>query len=156
MIPNLILLEERLVIAERKQGLAVYDFDFELYFNCRHPHQFTHPLPCLLRAGAIDDYAAQSNALVELGLAPVNSLEQHLLASELANWYPLLQDMTPASAIYQTFPDAEEVEARFGWPVFLKGSRQTSRHQVALAVVENRQHYEQVRLAYARDPILHW
>ena len=53
-------------------------------------------------------------------------------------------------------PDADEIEAEFAWPIFMKGSRQTSKHNPDLAVIQNRAHYERAAKAYRMDAVLHW
>lgn len=86
----------------------------------------------------------------------VNSPAEHKLASELESWYPIIEDLTPRTAVFDTLPPVEEIEANFGWPIFLKGSRQTSRHNPDLSVNRSRSHYEQTIQQYRDDSILHW
>lgn len=153
---ELLLIEDRIAILARPTCVAAYDFDFRLHFDCRHPYRIEGVVDGVLRVGAPADYAACHEDARAFGIRPVNDPAQHLLASEIERWYPLIEDATPKTLIFDTLPDADLVEAAFGWPVFLKGSRQTSKHNPELSVIRDREHYEQARIAYRRDPILHW
>lgn len=151
-----VLVEGKLAILSRPTGATAYDFDFSRHFECRHPHTVEGQPVTILRLGAPDDYLEIFREASGLGLRPINDPDQHLRASELECWYPLIHDITPRSRIFAALPDADEIEAVFGWPVFLKGSRQTSKHAPELSVIRDRQHYAIAASAYARDPILHW
>lgn len=153
---NLTLIDQKLFVVSETVGVAVYDFDFELHFACSHPYQVERDVPCVLRVGAIPDYQAELEAKASLGLRLVNTLEQHRLASELDRWYPHLEDLTPRSLVLDSLPDAATIEASFDWPVFIKGSRQTSKHNPDLSIVRSRDQYEQVVERYHSDAILHW
>lgn len=153
---ELLLIENRLAILSRPTGVSAYDFDFSLHFDCRHPYRIDGELRTILRIGAAQHY---SNAFAEataVGLRPINDPAQHLLSSEIEHWYPQISDMTPKTQIFDTLPDGDFVESEFGWPVFLKGSRQTSKHNPDMAVIRDREHYARACEAYPRDPILHW
>lgn len=149
-------LENTLAVVSRPVGVAVYDFDFALYFQCRHPPSFEPDTPCVLRVGAVEGYAALYAELLELGLRPVNSPEQHDLASELEHWYPLLRDITPRTRVFERLPPVDAIEAEFAWPIFLKGSRQTSKHNAKLSVIGGREQYAWAVQQYQCDPVLHW
>ncbi|MGN6151894.1 MAG: hypothetical protein ACTHOH_07780 [Lysobacteraceae bacterium] len=123
---ELLVLDDRLAILSRPTGVAAYDFDFGLHFTCRHPYQLDAELEGILRIGAPPDYAASHADALAMGVRAINDPDQHLLASEIARWYPLIADSTPRTRVFDALPDADLVEAEFGWPVFLKGSRQTS------------------------------
>lgn len=153
---NLTLVENRLLVVSQIVGVAAYDFNFDLHFACSHPYALDKPYPCILRKGPLADYEADYAQLMELGIPPVNTPEQHLLASELEHWYPRIEHLTARSRLYDELPDANTVEQEFGWPVFLKGSRQTSKHNPDLAIVKNADHYQDVAARYRDDPILHW
>lgn len=153
---RLCVVEQRMAVLVSPQGVAAYDFDFALNFACDHPRELPAGTPLLLRVGAADDYAALCATLAQDGLRPINPPEAHLLCSELEHWYPLIEQLTPRSRIYPSLPPADVIEAEFGWPVFIKGSRQTSKHDPSLAVVDSRERYASAAAAYARDPILHW
>lgn len=153
---NILSLEHERVIVCEAVGVTSYDFNFELHFECSHPYIFDDEQPCVLRIGPIEDYAAIYAQMQALGLRPVNSPEQHLRASELAEWYPLIEALTPRTRIFDALPDVASIESQFRWPVFLKGSRQTSKHNPDLAVIQNADHYRIAAQRYLADPILHW
>jgi hypothetical protein len=153
---NIARIGNRLVIVSEPVGVAVYDFDFDLYFACDHPVAFGDCEPCVLRIGAIPDYAAAFREKLEWGLRLVNSPEEHSRASELEHWYPLIQDLTPRTLVFDSLPSVREIENSFCWPIFLKGSRQTSKHNPSLAVVKDASQYEAVRKKYSEDEILRW
>ena len=153
---ELLLVEDTLAIIVSPTGVHAYDFDFRLHFDCRHPYRMEREFDGILRIGAPSDYAAVHAEAAELGVRALNDPSQHLLASEIEHWYPLIADSTPKTRIYDELPDADAIDAEFGWPVFLKGSRQTSKHNPDLAVIRDATHYLAARDAYRRDPILHW
>lgn len=153
---DITLLQDVLAVVSRRVGVAIYDFDFSLYFRCRHPSHFAPDTPCVLRVGAVEDYPARYAELIELGLRPINSPAEHERASELEHWYPLLREFTPYTRVFDALPPVERIEAEFAWPIFLKGSRQTSRHNTKLSVIGGREHYAWAVEQYRRDPVLHW
>lgn len=153
---NLTLIENKLLISCRATGISVYDFEFERFFSCTHPYQIAEGTAVLLRLGAVTNYEQTYATYCEAGLIPLLSPAQHLLASELSQWYPLLTDLTPRTCIYEALPGPDELEAAFTWPVFIKGSRQTSKHNPEQAIVRDRIQYERVRARYQTDPILRW
>lgn len=149
-------LEGKLLIESEKIGVSVYDFDFELYFSCKHPYMPSSELFCVLRKGAIRNYAEECAEKKEYGIRLINNISQHQLASELSEWYTHIHLYTPLSLCVDKFPEIEEIEETFGWPVFIKGSRQTSHHNPELAIAENADQYVSIREKYKNDPILHW
>ncbi|MFZ6873630.1 ATP-grasp domain-containing protein [Undibacterium sp. Di27W] len=153
---NLALIEDKLFVVSEQLGLAIYDFDFNLHFSCKHPYLIEGQHPCIMRIGAIANYAQEYEDKLEMGLQLVNTPDQHKLASELEAWYPLITELTPRTVVYETLPTAHEIESNFDWPIFLKGSRQTSKHNPDLAVIQNRAHYERAAQLYKNDTILHW
>ena len=153
---NLVLLDNKLLILSAKVGLPVYDFDFDLYFTCSHPYQIEGEQPCVLRAGALDDYASEYAEQLTRGIRLVNSPEQHERASELVHWYPRLQHLTPRTMVFDSLPSAAVIEAHFSWPVFMKGSRQTAKHALDLSVIRSAAQYEIAAAKYKTSPILHW
>ncbi len=153
---NIARVENKLIVMSEVTGISIYDFDFDLHFACSHPYQFQGEELCILRIGPIADYAAEFEQKNSMGLRLVNLPEEHRRASELECWYPSIHDLTPRTKIYETLPSAGEIEAEFKWPVFLKGSRQTSRHNPELSIITSRAHYEQAALRYRDDDILHW
>ncbi|MEN9868761.1 MAG: hypothetical protein RL748_4351 [Pseudomonadota bacterium] len=153
---NLTLLDQKLLILSAEVGLPVYDFDFSLYFACSHPYQIDGELPCVIRTGAIDDYASEYATQLARGIRLINSPEQHERASELIHWYPRLQALTPRTMVFETLPTVTEIETHFNWPVFMKGSRQTAKHALDLSVIRSAAQYEVAANKYKTNPILHW
>ena len=153
---NWVRIEEKLNVISNKTHVAVYDFDFELYFNCRHPYKLESEELCIARIGGIADYQETFKEHLEVGLRLVNSLEQHVLASELPAWYPHIQELTPKSIWFETFPTVDAILEKFSFPIFIKGSRQTSKHNPNLSIIQNEKHYQEAIKQYRADPILHW
>lgn len=153
---NIARIDGKLIVVSNEVGVASYDFAFDLYFSCDHPHQLEHEELCVLRAGPLANYEAEFKEKLAMNLRLVNSPAEHRLASELEAWYPLLEDLTPRTVVFDALPPVAEIEANFSWPIFLKGSRQTSKHNPDLAVIRNRSQYEVVAQQYRTDAILNW
>ncbi len=153
---SIVEVEEKLFIDNKHIGVSVYDYDFELYFSCKHPYRLNSEYPCVLRKGAISDYRREFEEKKEIGVSLVNTTSQHLLASELSEWYEHIKEYTPHSICVEEFPEIEAIEREFGWPVFIKGSRQTNRHSPELAIANNESEYYSIQEKYKTDPILHW
>lgn len=153
---NITQIEKKLIVIHQQVGVAAYDFSFELHFSCDHPYSIEQEALCILRVGAIADYDSEFKEKLDMGLRLVNSPAEHTLASELEAWYPLISDFTPRTLVFDALPAIEEIEANFQWPVFLKGSRQTSKHNPELSIIQNREHYAIARQQYQNDAILHW
>lgn len=149
-------IENRLLVISQAVGAPVYDYDLAQHFTCTHPYEFIEGELCILRIGAVKDYQAQYAEKSDWGLRLINSPNEHSRASELEAWYPIISDLTPTSMILDDFPPAERVGDELGWPVFVKGSRQTSKHNPALSVAKNPAEYRQLIMGYRKDPILHW
>ena len=153
---NLTRIENKLIVLSQAIGVSTYDFNFELHFECDHPYQIDREMPCVLRIGPVTDYEAEYRRRVEMGLRLVNSPLEHAFASELENWYPLISPLTPRTRLFDELPSSAEIESEFEWPVFMKGSRQTSKHNPDLSIIQNADHYVQAAQRYRADPILHW
>ncbi len=153
---NLLYLNNTLYLIQKPTNVAAYDFDFELFFQCAHPIYLDKIETGILRIGALADYEQTYQDYLQQNIQLINSPEEHTKASELAGWYLYIKHLTPYSCCYQQFPTAEAVEQQFGWPVFIKGSRQTSKHNPQLCIAHNTQEYEAITKAYQEDPILHW
>ncbi len=153
---TIVELDGKLLVESKKIDVSVYDFDFELYFSSKHPYIPSSKLLCVLRKGAIPNYSEECAEKKEYGIRLVNDHSQHQLASELSEWYPHIHLYTPLSVCTDKFPEVEEIEENFGWPVFIKGSRQTSHHNPDLAIAANPDQYILIRDKYGKDPILHW
>ena len=68
----------------------------------------------------------------------------------------MIRESTPRSEWFDEPPPAEVIEASFDWPIFVKGGRQTSRHNVELAIIASRQAYGEAVEKIRCDPMLHW
>lgn len=149
-------IERTLWIAEAKIGLPVYDFPFSQMMDCRHGRFGLDEVCAIARFGAVTDYDELYAGLLEQGVRLIHSPEQHVLCSDLPSWYPRLEGMTPQSWWFDKAPDAKTAGELAGWPLFLKGSRQTSRHKASLSIIHNEAEYDEAIASYATDHMLHW
>lgn len=153
---NIFLLEETLWLLTKSVGVGIYDFDFERFFKCQHKWQLPSSLTAIARIGAADNYVELYESLQAEGIQLIHTPEQHFLCSELPHWYPLISDLTPKSIWFEDIPNLEDIQSEFEFPIFVKGSRQTSQHNKSLSVIENPQAFEVAMKHYAKDPILNW
>lgn len=153
---ELIQLEETLWLVVGETGLKVYDFPFDQFFACRRPWERTETVTAIGRFGVTTSYAELYDQLLAEGIQLIHSPAQYLLASELVEWYPKICDLTPRSVVFTTLPTPQEVEHHFDWPVFVKGSRQTSRHRADLSIIRSPEQFERMLEAYRTNPVLHW
>lgn len=134
-----------------------YDFLFERFFACRRPWQRPPQVPAVARLGAFSSqYQQVADALHAQGIALIHTPEEHLRCSSLPVWYPRLKDLTPRSLWFSGAPDVAQIEAELGWPIFMKGDRQTKRHRRDLAIIQDREHFQRAVEFYAEDPALQW
>ena len=148
-------LENRIWIAEKKCNIPAYDFQFSPLFQVARPHhQTTQTL--VARLGALDDNAQTYDSLQAIGFQLVNSPEQHYLASELAHWYPKIREFTPRSLVFEQIPTVHQILEHFELPVFIKGNRQTAKHNPRLAIANTLADLHFILEAYQQDAILHW
>ncbi len=140
---------------EKPTGVATYDFAFGQFFTCDHPLR-PSDLPTVARVGAIEDYANWYSALGDLGFTMIHTPEQHLRCTTLPKWYPLIEGLTPRSQVMGKHPSFKTIESSFSYPFFMKGSRQTNRHQAALSIIRDRSQLEIALSIYQSDPVLHW
>lgn len=153
---SLVLVENALWVATRPTGMRRYDFEFEQFFACRHPFRREGVVRAVGRMGATGEYADRYHRLLGEGVQLVHTPAEYELTSQLPTWYPLIADLTPRSFWFDRRPSAGEVGAAFGWPVFVKGARQTSKHQRHLSILESPEAFERAMDAWAADPILGW
>lgn len=153
---NLYLLEDTIWVATTKIHVPRYDFPFETFFACRSPYHRPDQTNVIGRFGVSDNYSELFLALQDEGITLIHTPEQYAIASELTHWYPLLEDITPRSLWFEKPPKPEEIEQHFSYPIFIKGSRQTSKHNANLSIVRSRSEYEHVVSEYQNNPILHW
>lgn len=153
---DFIFLEETVWIAQAKIGVPIYDFDFDSFFACRRPFYRPEKFKAVGRFGVTDNYDGLYETLLKEGIELIHSPSQYLSASDLTYWYDQLSGLTPKSVWFDKPPAASEIEKHFEYPVFVKGSRQTSRHKETLSVIRSRAQYENCVEEYNRNPILHW
>jgi ATP-grasp domain, R2K clade family 3 len=153
---DLVLLEDSVWVLVGEVELPSYDFSLAQFFSCRRPWNRPKSITAIGRFGVVTDYDALYKKLTETGIFLIHSPEQHLLASELPRWYPLLEGLTPKSLWFSGPPDVAFLEQTFGFPFFLKGSRQTSRHRAALSIIRSPKEYCRAIEVYKNDPILRW
>lgn len=150
------MIENKVWMITSPTGIPIYDFDFRRYFDCRTPYSAEGVLPGIARVGAFDDYRPFYNEAAAMGIQLMNTPEQQELTSSLPNWYPLIAEATPRSRWYSEIPAFERITDEFSLPVFVKGARQTSRHQAAASVIRSREDYDRVTAIYRADAVLHW
>lgn len=148
--------ENAVWVVHAPTGVPIYDFAFDRLLACRRPFQLPGEVEALARVGAIADYDEYYARWLDDGVRLIHSPDEHRRASELAAWYPLLADMTPKSVWGREPPDVDLITSELGWPIFVKGSRQTSHHKKSLSIVEGPEAYARVLDEYGRDSILHW
>jgi hypothetical protein len=153
---NLLLLDDKLWVLNAPTGVPIYDFDFRAFFPCTTPWQRTKEVLAVGRIGAFADYETTYSGLLAEGVRLVHSPELHFRISQLPGWYPLIEAVTPRSRWFSEIPSASDVEQDFQWPVFVKGIRQTSRHQRSLAIISNPEQFESAMEVYGHDRILRW
>jgi ATP-grasp domain, R2K clade family 3 len=153
---DLILLEEAVWVLVGEVDLPIYDFPLSRFFSCRRPWNRSEAITAIGRFGATTNYDELYQKFAADGIFLVHSPEQHLLASELPLWYPLLEGLTPKSLWFSEPPEIEILEQAIGLPLFLKGSRQTSRHEAALSIIRSHDDYYRAIEIYKKDPILNW
>ena len=153
---ELLLVDEALWLLRSETGLPAYDFPIDRFVPCRRPWQRPPEVEVVGRVGAFDDYAAHYEELLKGGMRLVHTPEEHLRCSDLTRWYPLIEDLTPRSVWFNEAPEAGEVGRTLGWPVFVKGARQTSRHRRSLSIIESPAGFSAAMAAYRTDPILRW
>lgn len=153
---NLFKLQKILWMVTRPTNKSVYDFPFKQFFECQSSWQLPPSITAVARIGAIDDYENFYQELSKDGIQLIHTPDEHLKSSELPYWYPILSDLTPRSIWFSERPNIKQITEAFEFPLFLKGSRQTSRHQRSLSIIENADALEDALKQYALDPILHW
>jgi len=153
---DLMLAEDAVWLLVQKTGNPAYDFAFDSAFACRRPWSRPDSVTAIARVGAPRDYGALFRELATRGVSLINSPQQHLNGSELPYWYPCLEDVTPRSAWFDEPPEAAMVTDSIGWPVFVKGARQTSRHDPRKCIAHDASEYNRLIAEYRRDSILGW
>jgi len=147
-------LEKSLWIAEMKLDLPSYDFPFANIMACSYSRFGLDEVTAVGRFGAVGDYDGIFAGLLDLGVRLIHALGQHHLCSELPLWYPYLEGLTPESWWFDQPPDAETAGRLAGWPLFLKGSRKTSRHQAKHSIIANEEEYRAAAEYFCADAML--
>jgi hypothetical protein len=153
---ELLHVEDRLWVLTAPEQNPNYDFRFDNFFPCRRVPQPAEPVVAVARIGAFANYPHLFAALQDDGITLIHTPDQHLLATELPRWYPRIADLTPKSLWFSGPLDVDAVSSELGWPIFMKGTRQTSRHRQALSIIEGPDQLRQVLVQYAEDPLLRW
>jgi len=148
-------LENKLWIAEKKLNIPLYDFQFSPLFQKARP-RIEGSKTVVARLGAIDQYSQIYEQLDHVGFQLVNNPPEHDMASELEHWYPKIQEFTPRSVVFNQIPTASQVLEHFDLPVFIKGNRQTAKHNSQLAIARDLEGLQFILKAYQQHPILHW
>mgnify|MGYP000400948667 CR=1 FL=1 len=156
MAKDKFIIQDCMWLITESVGVPVYDFDFRRFFNCLTPYDAPSKLAGVARIGAFQDYAELYAESAELGIDLVHTPDDHLRCTSLPIWYPLIKDFTPRSRWYSEIPTFSEIESEFELPLFIKGSRQTSKHSAAASVVRSRKDFEIAASIFKTDPILHW
>lgn len=158
MPPNsdLLLVEDTVWVLTAPVGLSIYDFNFDLFLNCRRPWQRPRLVEAVARIGAVDDYLGTFGSLLRDGVRLIHTPEEHERCSLLPHWYPLLEGLTPKSLWFHGLPDVKQIESELGWPIFTKGVRQTSGHRRKLSIIDGPESMKRALAAYAEDPVLRW
>jgi hypothetical protein len=131
-----------------------YDFRFDEFFHCRRSWRPPENVTAVARLGAFPNYEVIYQSLKLEGTTLINSPQEYLRATELPHWYPLLEDLTPASVWFPNVPEMAEVTSKLAWPIFMKGARQTSRHRRDLSIINGPEQFKRAIEAYATDSIL--
>lgn len=151
-----VIVEGQLFLEIQLIGQPIYDFDFRTFFHCRQPWGTPAQQPLVARVGAFHDYPTWYADRIQEGLRPIHSPADYLRCTQLSEWYPLIQEFTPRSHVYPVRPTIDQVQSDFDWPIFVKGVRQTSRHQRRLSVISSSSDFIQAMDQYERDSILSW
>ncbi len=150
------IISNRLWMVNHPVGVPIYDFDFRSFFDCRTPFEARGDIPAVARIGAFQDYGEFFERCGQMGINLLHSPADHSRCSHLPEWYPLIENHTPRSKWYDRIPTLAKIEEDFEFPVFLKGARQTSKHQAAASIVRGRADFENAVAIFRSDPILHW
>lgn len=144
-----------IAILYKKTENDVYDFNFRNYFECESViSEVEHPV--LLHVGAVEDYEGLEEMIENMGMKLLVHNAEHLRCSTIEKWYPAIKDKTPFTKIYDELPAIEEIEKNFSFPIFVKGNRQTNRHNKAQCIIENADAYERLKDTWEKDSILSW
>jgi hypothetical protein len=156
MREDLLFVEDAIWILTAPTGVGVYDFAFDRFLACRRPYERPRQVHAVARVGAIADYPGLVERWLDQGVRLIHSPEEHRRASELPGWYPRIAQLTPKTLHFTGPPDARLIERELGWPIFMKGARQTNRHRKTLSVIEGPERLAWALDEYAKDAVLRW
>lgn len=144
-----------IAILQKNTRNDVYDFNFRHYFDCQSVVSEIQE-PVLLHMGAVDNYPKLESELESMGMHLLIDNDEHLRCSTIEKWYPVLKEKTPYTKVYDELPDADILQEAFSFPIFIKGNRQTNKHNRRKCIIENAEDYEELRKTWAEDNILFW
>jgi hypothetical protein len=153
---DIMLVEDTVWVLLEQISLPSYDFSLPQFFACRRPWNRPEQITAIGRFGVAANYDELYQQLASDGIFLIHSPQEHLLASELTHWYPRLEGLTPKSFWFSEPPEIAVIEKLLGFPLFIKGSRQTSRHIAALSIIHTPDDYRRAVQAYQENPILRW
>lgn len=153
---DLMLVDDAVWIISSPTRQQTYDFAISDLFPTKRPLHRAGKVKTVARIGAIENYEELYGQLMQEEIELIHDPDEHKTCSQLDGWYPILKEFTPRSMIFEKPPEVEEIQEHFDWPIFVKGHRQTSRHQRKLSIIEDVNQYKGLLAAYANDPILHW
>ena len=142
-----------IAILQKKTGIPTYDFDFRKHFECKSVVSGIKS-PVLLHIGAISDYAGVESKFIERGVKLLVNEATHLRCSTIEGWYSAIKERTPFTRLFDELPPIEYVLKDFTFPFFIKGNRQTNRHNKSQCIIESREAYEIMRDVWTKDSIL--
>ncbi|MBX9841715.1 MAG: ATP-grasp domain-containing protein [Xanthobacteraceae bacterium] len=125
------------VEAARMFGCRIYPIpvDFEICETAENAlaylPPFDPPVPGIW-AGyipAAERYRAIYDAAAAKGVRLINTPAEYQTAMEFDKFYPLLGDLTPDSIVLSSIDEFPTVEARLGFPVFVKGTIKSNKDQ---------------------------
>lgn len=148
-------IESAVWVANKRINVPAYDFEFEPLFQVGRS-RIEDNVTVVGRIGALMNYSKMYEVFSKHGFDLINTPEQHLLASELEQWYPIIKELTPKSMVYESFPTLKKLYQEFDFPVFIKGNRQTSKHSSNLSIAKTESEFQKIKEGYRNDPILHW
>lgn len=155
VVDDFFMLEEAIPIITKSVGVRVYDYAFRNFFGVTSVFM-TPEEPVVARIGAFNDYPVAYEALANEGIRLVHTPEEYAKCSLLPHWYPLIEDLTPKSVVYEALPTTRDIERDFNWPIFVKGERQTNKHKKTLSIIENTNQFEELLSSWKDNTMLHW
>lgn len=142
-------------VVTRRLRVPAYDFDHRGLLAARSQRYGEVLEDAVLRIGPIVDYGEVASDLDTRGVRLANTVEHHVRASELTAWYPRIEHLTPTTMVLDE-GSVDGLGDRLGWPVFVKGDRQTNRHTADLAIARTPSELQALVRRARKDDILGW